>query len=174
MGRPTKVDYKAIEQEYVTTGLSYRELGRRHGINFSTLAARARAENWRDKRLAYEQTVSRKTYEKIADKVATEEAKIRDENILTLRLGIRKFAQDVAANKVSISASDATKMIETLARLVSEPDQVNPDDSITVVPVGRPDADLLRRIVEASRGRLDRPGLLEDPAGPGAEGTLIN
>lgn len=174
MGRPTKVDYKAIEREYVTTGLSYRELGRRYNINFSTLAARARAEGWRDKRLAYEQTLSRKTYEKVAEKVATAEAQIRDENILTLRLGIRKFAQDVASNKVNISAGDATKMIETLARLVSEPDKTNPDDTVTVIPVGRPDADLLRRIVEAARGRVDQPIVLADGDGSGAEGTRVH
>lgn len=174
MGRRPTVDYKEIEKEYVTTELSYRELARRHGINFSTLAAKGRTEDWPTKRQSYQQSLSRKTYEKIADKVSSEEAQIRQENVLTLRLGIRRFAEDAASRKVSVSAADAVKMIEALAKLTTEPDQVNPDASINAVPVGPPDADLLRRIVDAARGRIDPDRVVEGTALPVVAGPRPN
>jgi hypothetical protein len=50
-----------MEQEYVTSDLSIRALAARHGLNFSTLAAKARAEDWAVKRASFKGSLAART-----------------------------------------------------------------------------------------------------------------
>lgn len=47
------VDWLAVKTEYVTTATSYRELSKKYGVRYKTLADRAKAEGWVDARHQY-------------------------------------------------------------------------------------------------------------------------
>ncbi len=45
-----KPNWTKIRYEYVTTGISYRELALKHGVSFTTLSKRAKREGWTTRR----------------------------------------------------------------------------------------------------------------------------
>lgn len=47
------VDWLAVKTEYVTTATSYRELSKKYGVRYKTLADRAKADGWVDARHQY-------------------------------------------------------------------------------------------------------------------------
>ena len=47
------VDWLAVKTEYVTAAIGYRELSKKYGIRYKTLADRAKAEGWVDARHQY-------------------------------------------------------------------------------------------------------------------------
>ena len=47
------VDWLAVKTEYVTTAVGYRELSKKYGLRYKTLADRAKAEGWVDARHQY-------------------------------------------------------------------------------------------------------------------------
>ena len=47
------VDWLAVKTEYVTTAIGYRELSKKYGIRYKTMADRAKAEGWVDARHQY-------------------------------------------------------------------------------------------------------------------------
>ena len=58
-------DWRKIKTEYITTDTSYRKLAQKHGVNQSTIAQRAKKENWVEQR---KQRAS-KTQAKIIDAI---------------------------------------------------------------------------------------------------------
>jgi hypothetical protein len=48
------IDWEKIRTEYMTTATSYRKLAEKHGVNYSALGARARAEGWVEQRTQYQ------------------------------------------------------------------------------------------------------------------------
>lgn len=47
MGRPkADVDWPVIRSEYITLGLSYRELGKKYGLNYTLIGKRGAEEGW--------------------------------------------------------------------------------------------------------------------------------
>lgn len=86
-------DWKKIKAEYVRGGVSYRKLADKYGVSFSTLQKIAAEEKWTDLR----KKTGRKLEEKIAENVASQEAKRVNEvqNIADLLLQkIRKGIED--------------------------------------------------------------------------------
>lgn len=69
-------DWKAIETEYITTNTSYRKLAQKHGVNVTSIAKKASAEGWVDRRKQYATKTQAKTLEKISQKEADRAAKI--------------------------------------------------------------------------------------------------
>ena len=45
-----KPNWTKIRYEYITTGVSYRELALKHGVSFTTLSKRAKREGWTARR----------------------------------------------------------------------------------------------------------------------------
>jgi len=52
------IDWAAIKQEYMTTDISYRRLGDKHGIHFKKIARVAKRENWVEARRQWRATRS--------------------------------------------------------------------------------------------------------------------
>ena len=69
-------DWQAIKTEYITTDTSYRKLAQKHGINVTTIAKTAGAENWVEERKQYATKTQAKTLEKISQQEANRAAKI--------------------------------------------------------------------------------------------------
>ena len=69
-------DWQAIKTEYITTDTSYRKLAQKYGINVTTIAKTAGAENWVEERKQYANKTQTKTLEKISQQEANRAAKI--------------------------------------------------------------------------------------------------
>ena len=70
------MDWKAIETEYITTDTSYRKLAQKHGINSTTIAKKAGAEGWVERRKQFASKTQAKTLEKISRQEVNRAAKI--------------------------------------------------------------------------------------------------
>jgi hypothetical protein len=174
MSVPRKYDPADAEKQYVTTDVSIRALAAKLGISWSTLAATARLHDWKGKRMAYQSSLSRRGYEQMAADVAAQESVIRTESIAVLRATLRVYAQRLQKGEVPVNTRDAVEAVRQLAVLLSEPEGVK-DEPYNVTPGGpKPDAEFLRRAVEAARGRLAAGGVLAAPAGVSPEGTKPN
>jgi hypothetical protein len=69
-------DWKKIKTEYITTNTSYRKLAQKYGVNSTTLAKKAGAEGWVEKRKQFASKTQAKTLEKISQQEASRAAKI--------------------------------------------------------------------------------------------------
>ncbi len=175
MGRARKYDEKAAEHEFVTTGISIRALALKVGVGFSTLAAKARDEDWKGKRVAYQSAMSRRTYEAMAVAVADEEAVIRTESVAVMRATLRRYAEQLQAGAVNVSTKDAVEAVKTLALIMGDPEGGRGDDKLDAARnVTKPDADHLRRVAEVARRRLAPGSVLEGVAVSEPPGTLPN
>lgn len=171
-----KVDHKLLEREFVTGDVSVRELARRHGISWSAVAYQARKEDdagltWYDKKKAFSESVSHKSYDKMAERVATEDVAIRDELVLVHRATIHAYAQQLREGKVAITPKDAVAASQQLLLMMGEAtsraETKNLDLRATV------DLDEFRRIAELARSRLSS-GNMAGLAPGEPEGTRPN
>lgn len=154
---PQKADWAEIKRLYITEKKSARELARQFSLSNSTISDKVKKEDWDGQRMAYESSISRRTYDRIADTVAHETAAIRSENILAARAYVRQFIKDLAAGGVQTNARDAVAMIQVLNReLAPANGEGLKTDAPGVIEVNGPhNADFLRAILE--RARLRRP-----------------
>lgn len=44
------IDWTAIRTEYITTGIGYRALAKKHGVSYTAIAAKGNKERWVDQR----------------------------------------------------------------------------------------------------------------------------
>jgi hypothetical protein len=172
VGRNAKINYELVKQKYMTEGRSYASLAAEFGVTAQSIAAVGKRDDWRGQRMAYQNAVSRRTVEKMAEGVASEGAVIRSEAVLVARATLRRYAQDIAEGKVAVTAKDAALMIELLVNELAPDNSRENDAPIIVSPSG--DADLLRRVVEAARGRATLSGSVGDPPLGGATRTRSN
>lgn len=117
-----KHDYTKLEQEFVTSKISIRELGRRNDIPFGSIAEYARSHDWTGKRAAYQSSLSRRTYERVADEIAHEDAAITKESVLVLRATLRRYAEQLRDGAISVTPKDAVMAIQTLATIMTNGD----------------------------------------------------
>ena len=169
MPGPRKVDWKVLERESVIEGKSDREIARSWGLSNATVSAKHRADDWTGKRLAYQNAMSRRSYEKVAESVANEQAEVTKESVLAARLYLRKFIADVNAGTIKPNAKDAIGMIQLLVTQLTAPAEEKTD--VPVVVEQTPDVDFLRRVLETARERVAEsgdvgPGLLVNPPTP--------
>jgi hypothetical protein len=166
-------DPKKVEQEFVTSDLSIRELARRNGVSQSSMAKHARDNDWAGKRVAYKSALSRRGYEAMAAEIASQEGIIREESVLVMRATLRKYAERLASGEVAVSTKDAVEAVRTIAFLLGEP-QSGSRDADNARTVSKPDADHLRRVAEAARRHLSEPTVLEGTVAPGESRTRPN
>ena len=152
-----KIDPKLLEREFVTGGVSVRELARRYSMSWSAIATRARKEDekgmtWYDKKQAFESSVAEKSFDKTVEKFADEESTIREELILVHRATIHTYAQQLREGKIVVTPKDAAGATSALLLLLggatSRTENVNLDISAAIKP------DELRRMAEWARARL--------------------
>jgi transposase len=175
MGVARKYDAAEAEKEFVTSNVSIRALAIKFDVSFSTLAAYARNNDWKGKRMAYQNSLSRRSYEQMAADVAAEESQIRVESIAVMRATLRIYAKRLANGDVPVNTKDAVEAVRTLAVLLSEPEGTKDEPyNVTGSDRNKPDADFLRRAVEAARGRLASGPVLAGAAPGQPPGTKPN
>ncbi len=172
--RPRLWDPELVEKEYVTSNLSIRELARRHKVTQSSMAKWARDHDWQGKRISYQSAISRRGYEVMAAEIAQNEGVIRQESIVVMRATLKKYAEALTRGDINVTAKDAVEAIKTLAILLGEPQGGSRDPAVDARNVTKPDADHLRRVVEAARRRVAESSVLEGPDESGPEGARIH
>lgn len=164
-----RVDYAVLEHEYVTTDVSIRELGRKHDVNWSSVSVQSRRRDWVNKRLAYKDSLARRTWEKVADRSAEDNAAIRSEALLVMRATLHRYAENLRNKEIVVTTKDAAAAISTILLLIGEPTERSEAKIIEFSNAGM-DAEFLRRLVETARagvieGTAEEPPLLriEEP-----------
>lgn len=160
--RPTKIDYASIEKEYVTGEESLRELARRRGVAWSSLASKSRRDNWTDKRDAFRDSVNRRSYERVADRYAAEQGEIRSESVMVMRATLRRYAQQLQKGEISVNTKDAVAAVQTLQLLLGEP-TARSENKVIEFSTGGVAPDDLRRLVELARTRIVEGSLAAGP-----------
>lgn len=164
-------DYKEAERQYVTERKSIRAICRDMGLrSWSGMATVAKRDDWEGKRVAYESAIARRSYEVSAATVANQNKEIRDEAVLAGRATIRQYLMDLKDKKVTVTPRDA--QIWAAFLLAETREETGPSTEVpNVRNVTPPDAELLRRVVEAARERVAPtgglgPAALVEPAEP--------
>jgi hypothetical protein len=157
-GGRSKIDYVEAERRYVVEGLSVRQISKDMGLrSWSSMNAIAVREDWKGKRSAYLSAIARRSYETAAATVASERKAIHDEAVLAGRATIRQYLQQLQSGNVTVNSRDAHLWASFLIDQVA-----GGSDTSTEVPnvrnVTPPDTDLLKRVIEAARGRVAPAG----------------
>lgn len=136
-------DWQAIKTEYITTDTSYRKLAQKYGINVTTIAKTASAEEWVEQRKQYAINTQAKTLEKISQQEANRAAKIHsvaDKLLLKIEAmvdserpldtkGIRALTAAVKDLKEIQSVKSALDEQEQRARIANLQKQAQKDDT---------------------------------------------
>jgi hypothetical protein len=159
-GGREKADYKEAERQYVVEEKSIRAICRDMGLkSWSGMSAVARREDWEGKRKSYHAAIARRSYEVSAAVVADQRNEVLNEAIVAGRVTLRKYLKSLEDDSVKITPRDAQLWAAFLIAEMSEgPTNTAgevPDHARNVTP---PDADLLRRVVEAARVRVAPAG----------------
>lgn len=161
-----RTDYAAIKQAYITGEESYRELGKRFGVNYSSLAQKAKRDGWAAMRNDFRRNVAIKEYENLADETARRAVAIREKTITVAESALDKFHEDLQAGKVHLSARDAVEMMKYLSAATQDPVKEQPADGpSTVINIAQFEPGVLRELAEAARKQVGEPRLLEERTG---------
>lgn len=161
-----KTDYAVIKQAYITGTDSYRELGKKFGINYSSLAQKAKRDGWPAMRSDFRRNVSIKEYEHLAEETARRAVTIREKTITVAESALDVFAADLEAGKVHLSPRDAVEFMKYLQAATQDPAKEQPADGpSTVINIAQFEPGLIRELAEAARRQVGGPRLLEGSAG---------
>jgi hypothetical protein len=171
-----KVDPTILEREFVTTGVSIRELAKRYGMSWSAIATRARKQDaqgltWYDKKETFRSSLSAKSYDKTVEKFATEEANIREELVLVHRATIHAYAAQLRVGNIAVTPKDAVQASQALLLLLG--DATVRTETKTIGITANLPIDDLRQLAELARSRLIE-GTVASVTGPEPEGTRPN
>ena len=139
---------------FVVQGEGINAIARFCGVSPSSISERARKEDWRGQKLAYESAIARRSYESMADGVAQERSEIAKESVLAARATVRKYLNDLANNKISVSAKDAEMMMRFLLTEVAPNEGLNHDATDVTKNVTPPDQEFFRKIIDAARTKV--------------------
>ena len=71
---PNAIDWAAIKTEYITSTASYRKLAEKYGVSYRYMSVRGRSEGWVQARRKYQEGVTDKIIEKVADERANRDS----------------------------------------------------------------------------------------------------
>ena len=71
---PNAIDWAAIKTEYITSTASYRKLAEKYGVSYRYMSVRGRSEGWVEARRKYQEGVTDKIIEKVADERANRDS----------------------------------------------------------------------------------------------------
>lgn len=107
------MNWRKLQAEYISGGVSQRELAEKYGISLRTVSRRAQVEKWTDKRKAADaksvEKVSEKTAEIVADNAALLE-RIKTGLLRKLAVMVDNFP-DVGAGEMRRREADGTELI---------------------------------------------------------------
>ena len=161
----SRVDWAILEREFVAGTMSLREVARRNGLSNGYVSAYARDHEWAMKRNAYQSAVARQSYESMAEAAGHNEAQVRSESVAVLLATLRRYAEQLINGTVVVTTKDAILSIDMLTQLLRPLGASSEEETIINVTTGQPDADFLRRVIEAAR--RGQAAATSEPASPG-------
>lgn len=173
-------DYDALEREYVRGDMGLRELARSHGITHSLITVQSKNREWNRKREEYRTQASERAVVHMANdegKRRAQEARVRDNAIEAIDEAISKMRADMKATHrvfrnnewieeplVVIKPTDVALLIDRLNVLFGRPANITEERSLGInLSAGGASPELLRGIVEATRGITDTSGAARSP-----------
>ncbi|MEG0898064.1 MAG: helix-turn-helix domain-containing protein [Ruthenibacterium sp.] len=106
------VDWIKIQNEYISTGISYRKLAEKYDVSFSSLEKRARREKWRSKQKGQRENVAKRVRQKTEDRIVASEVNriaailsLSDKLAAKLGLSIDGIENDDAKSLQQLSAT---------------------------------------------------------------------
>lgn len=161
MNTHRSIDYKEAERRYVVEGQSVRSIARELGLkSWSSMNTIALREDWKGKRQAYLNAIARRSYEHVAEGVAHENSEITKEAVLAGRATIRLYLDKLSRKEIAVTAKDALLWAQFLLSEMNPSHVEESSEAPNVRNVTPPDAELLRRVVEAARERVAPAGSL--------------
>lgn len=175
----TKYDWDALEREYYTGDMSVRALAAAHGIaNHSVVAAQARKRGWAKKRADFQTGAADKAVVYMADQEGmrrAQEARVRDHAIEAIDDAIQKMRNDLKRTEkrlvnnewlevpvVTLRPHDIVELIDRLNVLFNRPSTITEERNLGITVTGD-SPELLRGIIEATRGLADTGGVAQSP-----------
>jgi len=164
-----RANYEQLEQEYVTTSISLRALADKHGLaSHSSVMAQSKKREWDRKRREFRETRLERAVVYTADADAqrlAQEARVRDNAIEAIDEAITVMRHQMQQTRtvmrngeyveeplVIIKPPDIALLIDRLNVLFGRPSNITEERNLGVSVSGRVDPELLRGIVEATRG----------------------
>lgn len=162
-------DYNALEREFVRGDMSLRELARMHNItNHSLVQFQAKRNDWMRKREEFREKADERAIVYMADAEGLRRAredKVRSNAIEAIDEAITKMRADMAATRkvlrgaelveeplVIITPKDLAILIDRLNVLFGRPANITEERNLGINISGAAGPDILRGIVEATRG----------------------
>lgn len=169
-----KADPKAMAYDFVVNGMSQAEIARKYGLTPATVSERARRDDWKGAKLAHLNSITQRSYEKVAESVANDKVQHINEAIAVARGTLMAYAKQLAAGNVHVTPKDAQLMAQFLVVTLNPEGLPQTDDSVPRIDANPDSAEFLRRVVEAARGQLDPARVLEEGLLVGPTGTKPN
>lgn len=158
----TKVDYDALEREYITSNISIRKLAEKHGMrSWSAVADQARKKDaagktWGDKRDDFKRSVTEKRIEKDAKRFVSSAEDLDFEMIQAARAIIFKGLELIRDGEVIPQPRDMLMAIDKLQLLTGRATERTEATVVGTATVRQPiDSEFLARIEELTRGASD-------------------
>jgi hypothetical protein len=176
----TKWDWSALERQYVTGDISYRALAAEHGIrNHSVVTSQAKRREWAKKRAAYRAGADEKAVVYMADQEGmrrAQEARVMDHAIEAIDDAILKMQADLKRTQkqfidnewvevpiITLRPHDVVELIDRLQVLFNRPSSITEERNLGINLSASTTPDILRGIVEATRGLVDTGGAAQSP-----------
>ena len=164
-----KYDYDAIERTYVSGDMGLREVARQFGINnHSLISIQSKKREWSRKRAEFQARANEKAVTLMASaegRKMAREAEVRDHAIDAIDEAIMKMREDMKGTRkvfranewieeplVVIKPADVAMLIDRLQILFGKPNNITEERSFGVNLSAHTEPDVLRGIVEATRG----------------------
>ena len=120
MAAPSKVDWTAIKNEYISTRTTYAKLAEKYGVSSRSVERMSSKENWKDQRAAYVKMVTEKFMKKSTDVCVKK---------------LMKFGDNAAA-----------KALEMAEKVMADEDQFK-KHTAAVIPLNGGDADIIEKVM---------------------------
>ena len=121
MAAPSKVDWTAIKNEYISTRTSCAKLAEKYGVSSRSVERMSSKENWKDQRAAYVGEVSAK---------------------------FMKKASDTAVKKFLEYGDVAITMLERAKEIAADEDQFKRHTTAVVPLAAGKDADIIEKVMK--------------------------
>jgi hypothetical protein len=172
--------YRELEREHITSGVSLRELCRRHGIrSHSPVVDQAKKRKWQEKREQYQAKESEAFMSRHAARMADRQAELHDKAIDVIDEALDKFRSDMRAMKLvrqpdgstaeepawRMTPKDIAVLLDRLMVLFERTSAIIEHRGLTVT--SEMSVDTLREFIEATPGRA-RPSPMEESPLPRA------
>ena len=150
-------DWAKIKAEYMTTGISYRELAKKYGVHYTTIGKKASDEDWPTQRqqqtnITLTETLTAVTNDSVNRAIRL--GKVADTLLQKIEAGVN--AAPIVTPTAAKNYSDALKNIKEIHMIRSEEDIEEQKARIAKLQKDAQDEDKNRTITVTLEGDLSR------------------